>query len=462
MQLLSYIIKNRLEQLKKEKETALVFKAREYQQEIINIFNSNTYNYFLLCWARRLGKDLLALSLACSSCINKANSIVYYVFPTMKQGKMMILEGYSNNKKRIIEEVININSLLLPLKSDKLYHSDNTLRFKNGSIIYFVGSQDVNTKVGGNIDLLVISEMALIANKDLLLYLVPSVTNVNGKIILVSTPRFGSEFNRMIKEKSQGWYINILNAYSSKAVDEQGNKIYTDKKLEDTKLLMSKAKFKQDIECDINVANETSIYSESLEQAEFVNNINIANKKMYVSEDLGINDSTALVFVVDNTVIHHYHSTDKATIHYIDYIKTFMQKNNIRDVEIILPHDARNRHDAIDYLTSRKEAYESYFNNVVVLSAYDVNKTIEVTRHSIEQHKIKFLNNANVLAMIDLIKSYEWKIDNKTGENLRTPIHGRGLSASNTCDALEYFIMRTKLEDYNKNIMSLEWGNYLD
>ena len=460
MKVLIDLIEKELQSRKRSKSNALIFKARSYQQDIINLYDK--YDYFLLCWCRRMGKDLLALYLACKRCIEVANSVVYYVFPTMKQGKMMILDGYSNNKKKIIDEVIDRKVLDLPLKSDKLYHSDNTIRFKNGSKIYFVGSQDANNKVGGNLDLLVISEMALIQNKDIMMYLIPSVVNIHGKIILVSTPRFGSEFNKMIEEKPQKWFIDVLNALDSRAVEADGTRVYTDEKLENVKSLMSESKFKQDILCDIDVANENAIYAESLLKAEWIKYLNISNKKLYVSEDLGINDSTALVFTIDNTIIHHYANTDKATIHYIEYIKAFMKQDNIKDVEIILPHDARNRQDAIDYLTSRREAYNKHFKNVRVLRAYEVNKTIEITRHSIEQHKIKFLDCASVREMVRLMKAYEWKIDNSTGENLRVPVHGRGLAASNTCDAVEYYCMSMFLSSYNKNLCDLMQTNYLE
>ena len=460
MKVLIDLIEKELQSRKRSKSNALIFKARIYQQDIINLYDK--YDYFLLCWCRRMGKDLLALYLACKRCIEVSNSVVYYVFPTMKQGKMMILDGYSNSKKKMIDEVIDRNVLDLPLKSDKLYHSDNTIRFKNGSKIYFVGSQDANNKVGGNLDLLVISEMALIQNKDIMMYLIPSVVNIHGKIILVSTPRFGSEFNKMIEEKPQKWFIDVLNALDSRAVEADGTRVYTDEKLENVKSLMSESKFKQDILCDIDVANENAIYAESLLKAEWVKDLNISNKKLYVSEDLGINDSTALVFTIDNTIIHHYANTDKATIHYIEYIKVFMKQANIKDVEIILPHDARNRQDAIDYLTSRREAYSKHFKNVRVLRAYEVNKTIEITRHSIEQHKIKFLDCASVREMVRLMKAYEWKIDNSTGENLRVPVHGRGLAASNTCDAVEYYCMSMFLTSYNKNLCDLMQTNYLE
>ena len=444
-----------------EKKSYLIFKPRKYQQEFVNKFDEGI-RFFAICWCRRMGKDMFALYVACRECIKKPRSIVYYIFPTIKQGKMMILEGFTNEKERILEAIISKKALKLPEKSDKLFHSDNSIRFKNGSIIYFVDSRVADTKVGGNLDLVVSSETAMQLNPTLLDLLLPAIENVDGKLILVSTPRLGSQFNEIIESTDYRYYKDIMNSLDPRSVDDNGNKIWTDEKLENTKKMMSKSKFDEELLCKLDVARESSIYGYSLSQAEWIKNLNVSNKKLYVSEDLGINDSTALVFTIDNTIIHHYANTDKATIHYIEYIKTFMKEHNIKDVEIILPHDARNRQDAIDYLTSRREAYNKHFNNVRVLRAYEVNKTIEITRHSIEQHKIKFLDCANVRDMVRLMKAYEWKIDNSTGENLRVPVHGRGLAASNTCDAVEYYCMRMFLEVYEKNIKDLDWGSYED
>lgn len=441
-----------------EKKGYLIFKPRKYQQEFVNKFDEGI-RFFAICWCRRMGKDMFALYIACRECVRKPRSIVYYIFPTIKQGKMMILEGFTNEKERILEAIISKKALKLPEKSDKLFHSDNSIRFKNGSIIYFVDSRVADTKVGGNLDLVVSSETAMQLNPTLLDLLLPAIENVDGKLILVSTPRLGSQFNEIIESTDDRYYKDIMNALDPRAVDDNGNKIWTDEKLENTRKMMSKSKFDEELLCKLDVARESSIYGYSLSQAEWIKEINLSNKKLYVSEDLGINDSTALVFTVDNTIIHHYAATDKATIHYIGYIKTFMKQTNIKDVEIILPHDARNRQDAIDYLTSRREAYNQHFNNVRVLRAYEVNKTIEITRHSIEQHKIKFLDCANVREMVKLMKMYEWKIDNSSGENLRVPVHGRGLAASNTCDAVEYYCMRMFLENYENNIKDFTYSD---
>lgn len=450
-----------LKKREKEKQSYLIFKPRKYQQEFVKKYDEGI-RFFAICWCRRMGKDMFALYVACRECIKNPRSIVYYIFPTIKQGKMMILEGFTNEKERILEAIISKKALKLPEKSDKLFHSDNSIRFKNGSIIYFVDSRVADTKVGGNLDLVVSSETAMQLNPTLLDLLLPAIENVDGKLILVSTPRLGSQFNEIIESNDDKYYKDIMNALDVRAVDDEGNKIWTDEKLENARKMMSKSKFEEELLCNLDVAKESSIYGYSLTQAEWVKDLNISNKKLYVSEDLGINDSTALVFTIDNTIIHHYAATDKATIHYIEYIKTFMKEHNIKDAEIILPHDARNRQDAIDYLTSRREAYNKHFKNVRVLRAYEVNKTIEITRHSIEQHKIKFLDCASVRDMVRLMKMYEWKIDNSTEENLRVPVHGRGLAASNTCDAVEYYCMRMFLEIYEKNIKDLDWGSYED
>lgn len=450
-----------LETREKEKQSYLVFKPRKYQQEFVKKYDEGI-RFFAICWCRRMGKDMFALYIACRECIKKPRSIVYYIFPTIKQGKMMILEGFTNEKERILEAIISKKALKLPEKSDKLFHSDNSIRFKNGSIIYFVDSRVADTKVGGNLDLVVSSETAMQLNPTLLDLLLPAIENVDGKLILVSTPRLGSQFNEIIESNDDKYYKDIMNALDVRAVDDEGNKVWTDEKLENARKMMSKSKFEEELLCNLDVAKESSVYGYSLTQAEWIKDLNISNKKLYVSEDLGINDSTALVFTIDNTIIHHYASTDKATIHYIEYIKIFMKQANIKDVEIILPHDARNRQDAIDYLTSRREAYNKHFRDVRVLRAYEVNKTIEITRHSIEQHKIKFLDCTSVREMVRLMKAYEWKIDNSTGENLRVPVHGRGLAASNTCDAVEYYCMRMFLSEYENNIKDLDWGNYED
>ena len=130
-------------------------KYRPYQQELIQKYEEGV-RFFLICWARRLGKDMFAFSIACREALENRNSIIYYMFVTQKQAKVVFLDAYTEERERIISSVVN-PKLLRKTKSGELYHKDNSIRFKNGSIIYFIDSMQPDTKVGGNLNLLVCS-----------------------------------------------------------------------------------------------------------------------------------------------------------------------------------------------------------------------------------------------------------------------------------------------------------------
>ena len=108
-------------------------KYRPYQQELIQKYEEGV-RFFLICWARRLGKDMFAFSIACREALDRPNSIIYYMFVTQKQGKTVLLDGYTEDGQRIIESVLDTRALI-KTKSGKLYHNDNSMRFRNGSII---------------------------------------------------------------------------------------------------------------------------------------------------------------------------------------------------------------------------------------------------------------------------------------------------------------------------------------
>ena len=443
---------------RKDEKGGIRIKYRPYQKALVETFEQGE-RFLIVCWARRLGKDMMTFSLAAKQCIDTPNSTVFYMFPTQKQGKQMLLEAKTTDHKSIISSVLNENLLIKPRYSQKLYHSDNTIRFKNGSIIYIVDALNADTKVGGNIDLLVCSEAALYNNNDVIDYLIPSIIKAGGKVVIVSTPRFGSKFNKMFQEQGNGYYKSLINAVSDEAVDDEGNKVYTEAELETAKKLMSEEKFQQEYLCDLDAANELSIYAKSFSQESFIapRTLNIKDT-IFVSFDLGINDATSLTFSLINQktekleVIHHYHNNNQATNHYISYINDFitmhgLTKNNIR---LILPHDGKNRHDAIEYTITREQAYINAGFIVNTIRPVIVLESIEVTRSALQHLDIVFWETPEVRKMAELIKQYEWKINKASGENLGVPEHGIKLSASNTCDSLEVVAVSLFYDKYIK------------
>lgn len=336
-------------------------------------------------------------------------------------------------------------------KTGELYFSDNTIRFKNGSIISLVGD-DGDALVGSNIDILVVSEAALI-KRSTLDYLVPSIVKNKGKIICISTPRYGSYFNEILLDPNSIGLKSIIRA--DEAYDNDGSRIYTDEELELARKLMSKEKFQSDYMVDLSSHNETSIYGRSLEEATFIGIPDISNKSIFISADLGSTDNSSYVFAIfdDNKikVIHHYRNRGVATQHYIDYVKKWCRDNNIdiKKVTIILPQDGKNVIDAARYLTSRVEFWRESGFNVVTLNHVGVLRGIEIARTAIETGDLQFVNTNAVRNLMNIIKAYEWKTTPQ-GEIIYVPKHGSGYAASNDADSLEYMCITFLLDKYEK------------
>lgn len=439
---------------KKKEITLLPMKVRPYQQEIVDAFYK--YPIVALGWCRRLGKDLCCLHITVEYCLNNPNSTAYYIFPTMKMGKANILEGKTLDNKMIITTVVDKSVLKTPRNSDNLFFGDNTLRFKNGSIIYFLDS-DSDNKVGSNVNVLVLSEMGLYKNPNIIDYLIPSVLKAKGHILIASTPRYGSKYNDMLLDSENTTiFRSIIPALSEKAVDENGNPVYTEEELDLARKNMSNEKFQQEYMVDLTQSNESSIYALSFTLSKLVKEQrDLRGKRVYVSMDLGINDAQSMVFSYmegNKAIVFHWHMNNgQPTKYYVDYIDAILKKYNISrsQVKLLLPHDGRNRMDGYSKLVSRNDLFRQQGFDTTILPAIKQLDGIEICRSSIQNNDVVFTDNIVVNDMISKVKMYEWKTQN--GVITYVPEHGVGLSSSNVADSLEYLTIYLFKDKYVEN-----------
>ncbi|MGL5594102.1 MAG: hypothetical protein ACRDDH_09225 [Cetobacterium sp.] len=338
-------------------------------------------------------------------------------------------------------------------RNGNLYHYDNTIRFKNGSVISIVGDDSENL-VGSNVNFLVVSEAAMVS-KETIDYLIPSIIKIKGRVVLVSSPRYGSHFNKTILENTGQVLTSVLPA--NIITDEHGNRVYTDEELELARSSMSIERFKSEYMVDLSSHNESSIYGASFGMAQWINMPHLQDQRIFISADLGISDNTALTFGVHDAkgnvqVIHQYRNRGQATQHYIDYIEKWLRDVNIPKhlITLILPHDAGATTDAGKYLVSRISMYQDAGFYCVMLRPVSVLRAIEITRASIQNGKLKFVDNSAVRSMVQIIKAYEFKIHN--GMNLGVPNHGTNYAPSNDADSLEYLCLAFFYDEYNQNI----------
>ncbi|MGL6099640.1 MAG: hypothetical protein ACRC0G_08430, partial [Fusobacteriaceae bacterium] len=175
---------------------------------------------------------------------------------------MALLEGVFLDNQPFITSVLNERHLKKP-RNGSLYHYDNSIRFKNGSRIYVVGD-DGDSLVGGNCNMLIVSEAAMVS-KETVDYLIPSVLKIKGRIVLVSSPRYGSHFNQTILENAGDILTSVLSA--DIITDEHGERIYTDEELALAKSSMSIERFRSEYMVDLSSHNSSSIYGASFEMS---------------------------------------------------------------------------------------------------------------------------------------------------------------------------------------------------
>lgn len=438
-----------------ENENVLRMRLRPYQQEALERFDDpkNFRKPLYLCHARRLGKDALAFYIACRICVMKPNARVYYMLPFAAQAKKIILQGVTLEMQPFISSIVNPKVLKLP-RNGELYHYDNSIRFKNGSIIQCIGA-DSTANVGTNCHCLVVSEAALIGDKTQVEYLIPNVIKAGGRVVIVSSPRFGSWFNEDLLTRTDDEIIKS-HVKAKDAYDNDGNRVYSDEELEAAKIIMSEIRYRSEYEVDLTVEEESSIYARSLNATVYIQPSPLSRRRIFIAFDAGISDKTSLTFgaMTDDgkvDVVHHYFNKLQPSKHYSDYIKqwAFENKVNTRDITLVLSHDMKNTLDAGRYLTSRAAFYQGEGWHCVVLSPINIMRSIEICRTALENGDVRIVVNSENTNMVNMMKMYEWKKAPITKEILYIPDHGNK-GYSDVCDSFEGLTTCLFLDKYER------------
>lgn len=156
------------------------FHPRFYQSPIIDAIENRGYKRVLAILPRRAGKDLTAFNLCIRECIRKP-CVIYYIFPTYSQAKKVIWDSVTNTGDRILDYV---PAALV----DSMNSQEMKIRFKNGSLLQLVGSDNYDSLMGTNPQGVVFSEYAL-QDPRAYQYIRPILTANQGWAVFISTPR---------------------------------------------------------------------------------------------------------------------------------------------------------------------------------------------------------------------------------------------------------------------------------
>jgi len=186
-------------------------------------------------------------------------------------------------------------------------------------------------------------------------------------------------------------------------------------------------------------------YNKLLEEKRIQSDIVIKNYPCTVSYDLGMNDSTDLIFTQvykgRPRIVYHYQNSGQNIEFYVDIMHKIRDQLELGPITTILPHDAQVR----EMQTGRTRLQE--FRRLGVTAIVQPKQSIADGIQAVRQFLAVCLIDAdNCDELIEAIQVYRWKFDKRLQVYLQTPEHDE---ASNPCDSLRYSALGIP---YNKTV----------
>ena len=424
---------------------------RNYQASILRDFLFPGFRG-ALTGARGCGKDFTATNCGYTLAMLKPGASIGYLAPTLKNLKKILFTSDDKTGKPMFQSVIDKDTLI-PTKSGDWVHKDLTnIKFKNGSSIYLIGS-DQNSELGTSLDALIISESARIPRESWK-YVIGNVMRANGRILEVSTPYFSSDFNDLIDgllPESKAYKMYRYPA--DKLFNPDGSRIYTEEMLQTVAMMYDEVTLGQEYYVRTDVINQLSVLGNSLKKATrdmFLTNQLGMFRRIYFSFDLGQADRTVMyVFYEDSFFTEPVliHRMSKSQTNLEEFVKKMVQIAtfyNASGVDVILPFDADydiqgyssklNRREEI-----RKAVPKSWRINLVTRTTNI--RAIEITRRVLETGKLHIANNEDGEMAIKELSSVEYKYDKVRGKILMEIEKRSGINEDHCVHALKYFVV---------------------
>jgi len=406
------------------------FKPRDYQIPVIQAIEEDGYKRLVLCWSRRMGKDHIAFYIAIRQMLRKVCTI-FYIFPTFRQCKLALWDGINSDGQRIIEY---IPPELIANKND----NEMKIRLKNGSLLQFVGSSDVDRVRGTACYGAIFSEYS---RQDPQAWAVirPILAQNDGWALFASTPNGKNDFYDLynLSKEAPNWYSSFHTVNDVDYINKES--------LEQERKEMSEDKYQQEYECNFEIGTSGSFYSRYIDKLRLDGHIgNVpydVGYKVHTFWDLGMRDSTCIIYaqVKRDQSIHiiDYYENNKEGLEH--YAKVLDEKGYTYGRHIA-PHDIMVKE--LGTGMTRLEKSRQLGINFVVAPNISIVDGIEAVRTNLGK---MYFDSKKCKDLINSLENYRHEYDEKKQVYRDTPLHDKHSHAS---DAMRYLcISLSKVRD---------------
>lgn len=247
-------------------------------------------------WHRRSGKDEVALHWAATAAFERP-ATYWHMLPEAAQGRRAIWEAVNpHSGRRRIDEAFP-HELRETTRENEMM-----IRFKSGSALHIVGSDNFNSLVGSPPAGVVFSEWAL-ADPAAWGFLRPILAENNGWALFITTPRGNNHAKTMLDaaRADPAWFTEILPATATEVFTPA--QLATEKReyMAQFGRDQGRALFEQEYLCSFEAAVLGAFYAEELRLAREAGRIGVVPVDrmvpVHTSWDLGFTDATAIWFI---------------------------------------------------------------------------------------------------------------------------------------------------------------------
>lgn len=397
------------------------FKPRWYQLPPMKAIELEGKKRAVCIMPRRSGKDIMAFNLCIRACIRRI-CVIYYIFPTYSQGKKVIWDSITNSGERILDY---IPSELIESKNSQ----EMKIRFRNGSLLQIVGSDNYDSLMGTNPQGVVFSEYAL-QDPRAYQYIRPILAANDGWALFISTPRGKNHLWELyqIAINSKDWYSSKL------SVDDTKHIPIKEIDRERAEGLMSEDLIQQEYYCSFEMGVEGAYYAKYLDKMRVSGRIGQVpwenGFKVHTAWDIGVRDSTTIIFFqqIGQTIriIDCYENSKEGLEHYVSVInsKPYAYGRHIA------PHDIRVREWGSGI--TRWEKARQLGITFVLSNDVPIPDGIEAVRSSFAK---TWIDETKCTALIRSLENYRQEYDAKRKIYKAQPLHDY---SSHFADAMRY------------------------
>ena len=406
------------------------FEPRPYQVPAFTSLLEGRARRIVTVWHRRAGKDLTAFNALWIYAVQHKGNYGYF-FPFAKQGRMAIWQGITSDG-RSFRDFIPKNLV------ESVHDTEMRITLVNGSTIQFIGTDNIDAKMGANFAGVVLSEYSL-QDPKAWRYLSPILADNGGWAWFTFTPRgkdnHGYTMYTVGKElmsEGKDWFCELLTKDDTGRVPDH----LID---EDRRLGMSEAMIQQEYYCSFEQENEGSYFGHQIEQLEKQGRISEQiiwnpSELVHTGWDLGVNDSTCIWFMQrgkgDSWMAIDYFAGSNEGLEY--YLKHLSEKPYHYGTHLV-PHDADQRH--FPSITSTVEAAHNLGWDFTVIPRTAKRTQTDVTHRFLPR---LWANPNTCEEGLKSVKNYERKWDDRLKVYHNSPLHNW---ASHGTDAFMTFAL---------------------